>query len=362
MIDHWGLGGAQRALADFIRHDQAHQHGIASLFRHHAQAWDVGNDVPLWFLAKSYRGSLAACYRLRRLIRQWSPDVIQIHLNGARFITAFALLGFRQRPMIIWHEHSGKELKALYGRLWGYLLMVWQKRLMKRVAFIVGNSKSTMTYIAKHLEVPQDQQRLIHCLVDTEQIQALAQLPLEAMPEAAKPGGKVVGFVGRLASQKGPDELVAVAKALKETSPATQLWIVGDGPSREPIQKAVVSLGFQAQTVFWGVRQDVYAVMKQMDVLVMPSRYEPFGLVAMEAFVLGKSVVAYGVDGLAEVMEISPLGHKVAPGDRATFIDQLLTVLAQEPPAALALKSHPFEPAVICGAWDQLYQEVTSKD
>ena len=358
IIDHWGLGGAQRALAALIRHERRHEHSVAAVFEHHRQDWDLPQNVPLIFLTRSYSGLGKTVFTLRRHLRRYKPDVIQVHLNGARFLVAMALWGMPHKPVLIWHEHSGQELLKKYGYILGRMLLGWQRSLVKQVNRVVGNSESTLTYLAEFLRVPSRRTALIHCPVDTEHILALAEGRLQRMPEGARTNGPVAGFIGRLADQKGPGDLIAAAQNLQALAPAAQMWVVGEGPLRPSLEKAVHAQGLADHVIFWGQRRDVYAIMQAMSMILMPSRYEPFGLVAVEAFVLGKPVVGYAVDGLAEVLALSPLGIAVPPGDHSALVNAVLACLENPPRDESAPVRHPFEPEVICAAWDELYLEL----
>jgi glycosyltransferase involved in cell wall biosynthesis len=357
IIDHWGLGGAQRALSDLVRHDDQNHHEIAVIFQHGRQHWPLPQGRQPLFLANSYRATPLAIVRLRRLIRTWQPDCLHVHLNGARFVLAIAQFGRKAGCPTVWHEHSGRELKALYGRFWGGLLMRWQRYLQRQITHVVGNSKSTMNYLKKQLQIPPEKTSLINCMVDSQAIVQLAKNPLENKPINVDKKAFIVGFVGRLATQKGPDVLLEIARSLARFPKKTQLWIVGEGPEGAPLKAALEKEEWGQAVVFWGHREDIYAVMAAMDVLVMPSRFEPFGLVAVEAFVLGKPVIGFAVDGLKEVLALTPLGVGINNQDQRALTDAVPKVL-DWPSVPEPLLEHPFLPEVIALAWKRLYSRV----
>jgi len=362
VIDHWGLGGAQRALAALVRHETMHQHQVVAVFGHDRREWELPQHVPLTILTGSYSGLPKAVLGLRTLLRRQRPDVVQVHLNGARFLTAMALWGMRAKPTLVWHEHSGQELLKKYGRPAGRALLQWQRFLVKRVARVVGNSNSTLTYLDDYLQVGPQKTALIHCPVDSSHILARSKDEVAPMPPGTRNDGPVVGFIGRLADQKGPEDLIAVARTLKQKRPTAQLWVIGDGPLRQPLERRVHAEGLGDHVLFWGQRCDVYAVMARMSLVLMPSRYEPFGLVAVEAFVLGKPVVGYSVGGLADVLGLSHLGIAVPRGDVGALIDAVQSLL-EAPPVNHddSQVQHPFEPERICEEWQKLYADLVTQ-
>jgi glycosyltransferase involved in cell wall biosynthesis len=79
----------------------------------------------------------------------------------------------------------------------------------------------------------------------------------------------------------------------------------------------------------YGWIDDAAGLMRHLDVLVLPSRQEPFGNVLAEAMVVGTPVVATRVGGLPEVVEDGVSGRLVAPGDPAALAEATLRVLAE---------------------------------
>lgn len=135
-------------------------------------------------------------------------------------------------------------------------------------------------------------------------------------PDAAAPwapGGEIVGFVGRLEPRKGPLDLVRAAPLIRARCPAARVVLVGDDPfGADPGYTEAVLAAPNVEHVGW--RDDAAALMRHLDVLVLPSVAEPFGTVLAEAMAAGTPVVATRVGGLAEVVEHGVSGMLVAPG------------------------------------------------
>lgn len=131
---------------------------------------------------------------------------------------------------------------------------------------------------------------------------ARAELGVEA-------GAALVGGIGRLDRQKGWDVLCAAAPLVRERVPDARIVVVGDGPERERL----TALGRDAGVAFAGYRERAGRFAGAFDVVVVPSRYEGFGLVAVEAMLAGVPVVASDVGGLPEV--VGDAGVLVPPED-----------------------------------------------
>ena len=125
---------------------------------------------------------------------------------------------------------------------------------------------------------------------------------------------QMVLFVGRLTSQKGCEYLIrAMPQILGKYN--AKLLIVGDGPSRSFLESEASRLGVSNRVIFTGFLSDLEMVklMKSTDVLVVPSIYEPFGIVALEGMAANVPVVVSDIDGLSEIIKHGENGIKVFP-------------------------------------------------
>lgn len=145
----------------------------------------------------------------------------------------------------------------------------------------------------------------------------LSRFP-SAPPEAARCS---VVALGRLTRQKGFDVLI---RALSELPEAT-LELAGTGPDEEMLRELARPLGGRVR--FLGFRADAATVLARGEVVALPSRWEGFGLVAVEAMAVGRPVVASRVDALPEVL--GPAAVLVPPEDPRALAQALRSLLAE---------------------------------
>jgi len=107
---------------------------------------------------------------------------------------------------------------------------------------------------------------------------------------------------GRMFRQKGFDVFL---RAHAATASKPHMTLIGDGPERESLERLASSLGLKGEVSFSGQqdRESVLAEMAKAELIVIPSRRESFGMVALEAMALGKPVVASRVGGLPEILK-----------------------------------------------------------
>lgn len=124
-------------------------------------------------------------------------------------------------------------------------------------------------------------------------------------------------FVGRLVAQKGVDLLLWAFGALLRRCPESRLIIAGDGDLELYLERVTRYLGFpdRVQFVGWQHGAALVDLYQRAQVVVIPSLYEPFGIVALEAMACGRPIIASRVGGLEEIVTDGVEGYLVAPGD-----------------------------------------------
>ena len=138
-------------------------------------------------------------------------------------------------------------------------------------------------------------------------------------------GGIKLGCIARLSEQKGLTYLLDAMSLL--TVKDIHLFIVGEGELRNELENKVEELHLQDSVTFLGYRKDIVECINSFDFCVLPSVFEGFGLVAIEAFMNSKTLVATDIPGLNEVVtnKNGILVPAKNPGALAGAIDKLAT-------------------------------------
>jgi len=138
--------------------------------------------------------------------------------------------------------------------------------------------------------------------------------------------------LSRLHPAKGLDTLL---QALAEERRA-HLWIAGEGPSRAELEQLAASLGVAERVRFLGWRSDRAALLAACDIVVFPSRYEPFGTVSLEAWGYRKPLVAAAAEGPAGLVRPGE-DALLVPIDDATALAGAITQVIDDPALAARL-------------------------
>lgn len=147
-------------------------------------------------------------------------------------------------------------------------------------------------------------------------------------------GGEISGInlaiFAMLREQKGQKYAIEAVNTLKQSNFACKLHLFGDGPDCENLQALVKQLGLEGSIFFYGDVPNVFPYMAQVDIVLIPSEFESFGYVALEALALSKRVIASNVGGLMETVYKGPGCMLVEPFSSAAIADAVKIVMDQQ--------------------------------
>ena len=260
--------------------------------------------------------------RFRRLLgelRSRPPHVLHAHKFGSNLWgTVFGRLA--RVPVVIAHEHTwsyeGNRLrKLLDGHLIGRLSTAFvavSDADARRMVELEGVPESKIVTI-NNAYVPS-----WHRAPEGWSLRGELGLPAEA---------ELVGTAAMLRPQKALDQLVQAFSAVAAERPAAHLVIAGGGECRVALEAEAAAGGHGDRVHFLGPRDDVDAIVAQLDVAAMSSDFEGTPLFAFECFAARTPLVATDVGGLAAVVESGRNGTLVARRDPAALASAILELL-----------------------------------
>jgi glycosyltransferase involved in cell wall biosynthesis len=195
-------------------------------------------------------------------------------------------------------------------------------------ARIVGVSSDLGEYWKRHV----DPRRVVvvHNGVDLERVHS-GLWPGEAKRRLGIADDSfVVGIAARLEGIKRLDLFVATARYLADRIPKSAFVIAGDGRQKESLQRLILQSGLRDRVALLGERNDVYDVLRAMDVLLICSDHEGIPMVMLEAMALGVAVVSRKVGGIPEVIRDHVTGILV-PSDSPEELGRACMLLFERP-------------------------------
>jgi glycosyltransferase involved in cell wall biosynthesis len=361
MIDHAGApGGAERfvaGLAAYLPRDriepwvcstrQGDELAIGSLAR---------AGIPHINLGRTSRLQVHRIARLVALIRSQRFDVVHAHKFGSNIwgTTIGRVCGV---SVIIAHEHNwsygGNRLRAsLDGQLIG--------RLATRFIAVSQSSRERMIAIEgvspdKVLVMPTAY--IPHSGAGHDDIRAELGLGKDV---------PVIGVAAGLRPEKALEVMLEAHARVAAQVSGAQLVIAGEGPCRKRLERELRRLGTGDSVHLLGLRRDVDAILRGVNVGAMSSDWEGMPLFVFECMATNTPLVATAVGGLPEVVEDGRTGLLVPARDSVSLADALARILtdpelARRLAAGAARHLHQFTIETVANRFAELYEQLTAE-
>lgn len=227
------------------------------------------------------------------------------------------------------HAHSGRAQTLAFWKTLGSRV---SRVVTRHVAFTPKHPwlrRIKYTYTCDGIIAVSDAVRrgLIECGVPAEKIDIIhtgIEIP-ESVSREHSSSEFVIGHMGAFTKEKGQDVAIAAASLLRQSLPRGKFVLAGEGPLLNEIRtRAPENVSFP------GFVADRSAFFASLDLFVMPSRSEAWGLAALDAMAHGVPVIASDAGGLPEIVEPGKGGWLV-PADDPAALARAITVAASDP-------------------------------
>ena len=261
-------------------------------------------------------GALPQIIRVRKQIaglkRDFRPDIVHVHFSDPSFYFHLQTLrSYPSRTIVTLHNSLGYMGAAGEGTL--------VAQMLKTADWVTGVSERTLLDAIELVPEIETYSSVIY--------NGLAAPAFE--PRRLNFDEPRLLCIGRLTVQKGFDVAIDAAALMVERLPLLKLTIAGEGTELSNLRERVARHGLENHVEFLGaVSQDrVMRLMDESNVILMPSRFEGFPLVALEAAQIGRPIVGTNVDGLAEAVVHDETGVLVDTEDAMGLANSVISLL-----------------------------------
>jgi glycosyltransferase involved in cell wall biosynthesis len=254
---------------------------------------------------------------LRKKIKQINPDIIHTHLGHADFLGHSASIFLKAKKFCTMHNIWYKKNFLDYVIFVGYFILF---QIISPRAKVISISKAVNDHVKKWYKLSSKRNFLLYNAVSKN---SHSQVQFSGKSEKEF----IVLFVGRLSKQKNVQLLLKAFKVLNEEYPHTKLWIIGEGEEEKKLKQLTHELMLNNKVVFWGAKNEIDSWMKKANVLVLPSIFEGFGLVILEAFKNKLPVIASDIEGPQELIAHNQRGFLFETNNLAKLVECLCLVI-----------------------------------
>lgn len=287
IIDGLGIGGAERMLVDLVTRLDSSHYDILVVWLTPEQDALVPvlhrAGIRTLCVAKKSKIGLQLYRDLRKLCAAEKPDIVHTHLFASDVWGTIAALDAGV-PYVVSTEHN---INRAEGKV-KHMLKTYVRKQQHAIAAVSGAVRNAIIRESGERIAPR-----VSVIYNAITIERFFSTTKRQNPRP------VIAVVGRLTEQKGHMQLL---RAMRLVHSAYDMRIVGSGELREKIVKRISELGLGNRIHVEAARPDIERVYQQADIVVVPSQWEGFGLVAAEAMASGCAVIASNVDGLPEVV------------------------------------------------------------
>jgi glycosyltransferase involved in cell wall biosynthesis len=255
--------------------------------------------------------------RIAKLVQEREIDLIHTHMSSAHLFGVLLRWGFGIPCIATAHC-------SLFQPHW-----CWND-------YVIAVSQSTARFHRRCNLVPRSKLAVVYSAIETNRFdqvdeQAIAALRADwSLPADAL----TIGIVGDVVPRKGQLSLVRALPEILKKHPGAKLIVVGACENRDgfnvddsyiaQVKETATSLGVTEHLIWQGYTRNIAPIMRAIDVCVVPSLNEPFGLVAAEAMAAGTPVVASKVGGLVDIVTSEENGLLVQPNRPDLLAAQIL--------------------------------------
>jgi glycosyltransferase involved in cell wall biosynthesis len=292
-----GQGGLEQAALDYHEALILQKHDVLSITHPHASINETLASLGgrRQSVAQGGEWDIFAAFKLRQLARKESIDVAIAHGNRAIGLALKALSG---RVPVVGVAHN------------------YHLRRFPRCDAVFAVTRDLMEEMV-HLNIPRP--KLFH-------IPNMVRTP-DFKPRPAFRNPPVIGTLGRFVEKKGFDIFLQSIKSLQEQQIEVKAIIGGDGPLEMRLRQQAARDGIAERVQFPGWIKDKNQFFEDIDIFVLPSHHEPFGIVLIEAMACGLPCITTDTEGPCEIIrheQDAVMIEKARPYQMAQAIAELL--------------------------------------
>jgi glycosyltransferase involved in cell wall biosynthesis len=260
---------------------------------------------PLWY------------FYLKQIIKEEQPDLINAHAPVPFLPDLAALISNKNKFILTYHDGTMMKKKSIFNiPIYIYEHFFLRYTLEKAKFIICSSDFIRKSFLQKYIE------KSISINPGVESI---------GKPEKKKAHKKIVFIASLTKAQKhkGLDLLLHAIPEVKKSVKDVQLTVVGHGDAVQTYKSLAIKLKLGENVVFSGALfgENLKEVLRQSDVLVLPTSKESFGMVLIEAMAQGTPVIATKVGGIPDIISDGHDGFLIPPGDINEISKAIIKIL-----------------------------------
>jgi|SRR5690625_684002 len=304
IISGLGSGGAQKLLEDLLPIMSAQGDNKIDLLvlNDKNRKFDkklIASGIKIHAINLNSQYNPLNIFYIIKFLKNNKYDIAHVHLFPTVYWVSLASRFIKKnRPILVYTEHSThnrRREKRIFKYIDTFMYSMYDK--------IISISNKTEKYLLDWLNVSEERNnkfQVIYNGVDIKKFLTANPYSKKKIKTFFEDNDYLLCMVGRFSKQK---DQMTVIRAMSKLSNNYHLLLIGEGKLLGQCKELVENMGLNDRVHFLGFRSDIERIYKTVDLIILSSHWEGFGLAAVEGMASGKPVIASRVDGLSEVVE-----------------------------------------------------------
>jgi glycosyltransferase involved in cell wall biosynthesis len=326
--DAWG--GLEMSARDYTRYFLERGHQSFCLCRKGSKLHEMleRDGLPLHAVDFISRYSPLAIIKIRKFLQKKQIDIVHLHTPRDLWMITPATVGL-----------SGLRIFATSRMLFTRTSKrdLLHRMVYSKLDWMINTTAVSQTHMQANLPISPDRHIVIPNPVDLSRFQPeLYDRELYRNEWGVDEKTVLLGLVGRIDPTKGQKETIAALPAILARNPDLKLVIIGEitvghkSDFLQELKSLVKQLGVEQSVIWAGFKSDVPAVLRALDIFIMPSYKESFGKVLIEAMAMKIPVISTNKGGPPEILSQGECGLLVPPCESAPIAEAVLQYLEND--------------------------------
>ena len=326
IIDNLNWGGAQNVVKGILEADSNRDDMFLFVLRTSDEVIDINYEKIIKY-PSSLKYSFLPLFELKRFIKENEINYLHCHLFRSQVFGWLLKTIYYPEITLIFHEH-GQAFGSETNFFVEVLIFRMFLRITKRnIDAFLAVSDATKRKLKKYIQIRDEKIHVIPNYIDFKTFKSNKDRSEDGLRKklGIDENDFVIGFAGRLVERKGWELFIRVAHQLNEIIKVKYI-VSGDGPDRDKLLGLIDKLQLKRSFHYLGYSTNMPEFYEALDCFVIPSQWEPFGIVALEAQALEVVVIASDIEGLNEIISHKVNGLLFRKQDPVDLLEKIMMI------------------------------------
>tara|TARA_A100001015_G_scaffold163265_1_gene181462 strand:+ start:2376 stop:3512 length:1137 start_codon:yes stop_codon:yes gene_type:complete len=331
IITSLNRGGAENHLVKLIGRQLKSGHEVKCIYLKGNGYWRKKLSylgVECIFVGLNHYIQIHKSFKIANIINCFDPQILHLHMPPAEIFGMIASKIAKSRPLKIITKHNDE----MFGR--NRLANLLCNPILNQCDGVTFISHAVEKFFIQHNCLDQKETMVTPYGIDCEDFAVNSNFDRENKLSSLgipRKSGMVFCTIARLTQQKRVDVLLeGFSLFLDNNNSDALLLVIGDGEQRESLEKLAQKMGIQDHVVWVRYTEEISAILNSIDVFVLTSDYEGFGLVLLEAMAAERPIIATYVSAIPEIVIDKKSGLLIEPNDPKALADAMCKMLSSK--------------------------------